>query len=102
MIQMIQLLMMRKYFEISYCNIKTRDFTGSTSDEYTSFWNNTECDGDFFEVHSTLQAAKAACVNNIECGCIYDWRCYGLHWSLASVSHSPAVIPSNDGSCSWT
>ena len=79
--------------------LKTCDFAGSNSDEYSNTWYDKECDGDFIEVHTTLQAAKAACNNTIECGCIYDWRCNGLHWF---ISNSPAVISSNDGSCSWT
>ena len=67
------------------------------SDEYT-FLPGTYCIGDPITYHTTLEAAKAACVNNIACGCIQDYYCDSKGWSL----HKEYGF-STDGSktCAW-
>ena len=44
-------------------------------------------------------AAKAACSNNNECGCISDNFCDGNEWKIHKGHHVSFDI---DGSCAWT
>ena len=48
--------------------------------------------------YTTLQAAKAACLDNTECGCIDDVDCDGGTWFVRKGS---ATISSSYGSCAW-
>ena len=63
-----------------------------------------ECLGDSIQYNTTLQAAKEACMSNIECGCIYDRKCDGDQWfiSKGSVVYSDAVKSGTLESCALT
>ena len=57
------------------------------------------CSGDEIAAYGTLQAAKAACLNNFECGCIDDYACDGDGWW---ISKGNSVGTSPNGACTWT
>ena len=63
-----------------------------------------ECLGDSIQYYTTLQAAKVACMNNIECGCIYDRKCDGDQWftSKGSAVYSDTAKTGTQESCTWT
>ena len=56
--------------------------------------------GGYIKGYTTLQAAKAACSNDIECGCIQDMDCDGgiWGWSISKGSY----IHHKRGHCAWT
>ena len=50
------------------------------------------------QAYTTLQAAKAACLDNVECGCMWEYRCDGDGgWYLRKGS---GVAP-HVGTCAW-
>ena len=55
--------------------------------------------GDIRYPHKTLQAAKVACSNDIECGCIYDAECDGGKWWTCKGSNT--LSDDSLGSCVW-
>ena len=65
--------------------------------DYTYHVGQT-CLGNKIGNHATLQAAKAACSNNVDCGCIYDSKCNGDGWS---ISKGNKVTQSRHGTCAW-
>ena len=71
--------------------------TCSVADQYTQF-EGKFCAGTDIQQHTTLQAAKAACLDNTECGCIYDRYCDGGTWFTSKGS---AMTPSPSGYCAW-
>ena len=73
------------------------------SDQFTRL-QGKECLGDSIQYHTTLQAAKVACMNNIECGCIYDRKCDGDQWftSKGSAVYSDTAKSGTQESCTWT
>ena len=56
------------------------------------------CKGKSISSYTTLQTAKAACDNNIECDCIYEQGCNGDRWHTIK---SNEFIYSADGDCTW-
>merc|ERR1739842_106039 len=66
-------------------------------DQYTYF-EGKYCEGTMIQKYTTLQAAKAACLDNTECGCIDDVDCDGGTWFVRKGS---ATITSSYGSCAW-
>ena len=57
------------------------------------------CEGGDIGSYTTLQAAKEACSNNNECGCIWDEFCDGNIWL---ISKGYNVTSDAYGSCAWT
>ena len=54
--------------------------------------------GDKITRHTSLEAAKAACLNNNECGCIDDLNCDGVYW----FSHKGYNFSSSGSAiCAW-
>ena len=68
------------------------------SDEYT-FLRRRDCLGEYITRNTTLEVAKAACVNDKECGCIQNYYCNGKFWQLHK-GHD--VWPSDQNNCAWT
>ena len=57
-----------------------------------------QCAGTDIDIFQTLEAAKAACYANIECGCIYDKRCDGAPWHISKGS---ALTSVTDKTCAF-
>lgn len=71
----------------------------SFSERYNHF-KGKYCNGDYIKGYTTLRAAKAACSNDIECGCINDFACNGFNtWVIFKGS---ALASSTQGTCAWT
>ena len=68
------------------------------SDGY-NFVPNKNCIGDSIKRYRALKDAKAACVNNEECGCIHDVWCDGNYWILYK---GYGLSSSGSGTCAWT
>ena len=62
-----------------------------------------QCAGTDIDIFQTLEAAKAACYANIECGCIYDRRCDGAPWHInkGSALTSSREVYHSDKTCAW-
>ena len=58
--------------------------------------------GGYIKGYTTLQAAKAACSNDIECGCIYDSNCDGGTWSIHKGSDLTSGQAHGQENCAWT
>ena len=69
------------------------------SDEYT-YLPGRECLGNYIYPSGeiTLEAAKEACANNTECGCIKDNGCHGQVWYLFE---GDSYSSSGSGTCAW-
>ena len=65
--------------------------------QYTHFADKY-CNGEYISSYTTLQDAKEACSNNIECGCIYDVGCSNHTWTISKGS---SLASSGQGSCAW-
>ena len=87
------------YFTYSESTFKKMQFqsTCSIADEYTHF-EYKHCKGAIIQQYTTLQAAKAACLNNTECGCMYDPKCDGGSWNACKGS---AIWSHSSDSCAW-
>ena len=59
---------------------------------------NTYCAGtNDIQDYSTLQEAKAACINNTECTMIFDYACDGGSWTTCKGQQRSSL----SGTCSW-
>ena len=67
-------------------------------DRYTHLLG-TYCKGKSISSYTTLQTAKEACNNNIECGCVYEDGCDGDRWHIVK---GDIILNSAQGSCTWT
>ena len=56
------------------------------------------CDGGYIKGYTTFQAAKAACSNDVECGCILDLDCDGGYWA----TNKGSSLHYHRGHCTWT
>ena len=89
--------MLRNWVQSQYFKNTQFQSTCSIADQYTHF-EGKYCEGTFIEEYTTLQAAKAACLDNTECGCIYDSNCDGGTWFTSKGSE---ITSSLSGSCAW-
>ena len=68
------------------------------SDEYTKNIELAFCMGDRISEHTTLVAAKTACSDNIDCGCIDEEACNGGPWR----THKGFDVHQSAFQCAWT
>ena len=90
----LNFLVARKYTFFSHSYYCIQCFI---SDNY-NYLEGRYCQGSNIGSYTTLHAAKAACSNNYECGCIWEEECDGDEWK---ISKGNTVFSSSYGSCAW-